>query len=260
MNPLEALILGIVQGLTEFLPVSSSGHLVLGKHLLGVKSPGAGFEMVVHAGTLLALLLHYRRDLLAMAISLLARRRDDHFRLALLVLLGSVPAAVVGLGFGDRLEAAFEIPLFAAAMLMVTGMILLSLKLAKPGSGEVRWPTALLIGAAQAVAILPGISRSGSTIATGIHTGIDRAKAADFSFLLAIPALGGATLLKGLDLVKTPPPSAELLAFATGAAAAFVSGILALRWLLGIVKRGRLDRFGYYCLVLGGTALVLLIA
>jgi len=259
LSPIEALILGIVQGLTEFLPVSSSGHLVLGGTLLGVTSPGAGFEVLAHSGTLLAILIHYRRDLGAMAVSLLTFKRDEHFRLAFLILLGSIPAAAIGLGFSDRLEALFDAPVLAATMLLVTGLILLSLKFAKPGNAEVRWPTALLIGVAQAVAIIPGISRSGSTIVTGIHAGVDRARAARFSFLLAIPALGGATLLKGLDLAKSPPPSSELLAFLIGAVAAFVSGYLALRWMLGLIVRGRLDRFGTYCLAVGLTALVLLL-
>jgi undecaprenyl-diphosphatase len=256
---IEALILGVVQGLTEFLPVSSSGHLVLGGRILSVDSPGAGFEVLAHAGTLLAILIHYRRDLLGMAGSLVTFRRDEHFRLAFLVLLGSIPAAAVGLGFGSRLEDLFDRPVLAAAMLLVTGLILLSLRFAKPGSNPVRWTTALLIGCAQAFAILPGISRSGSTIVTGIHTGIDRAQAARFSFLLAIPALGGAALLKGLDLAKTPPASGELAAFAVGAVAAFVSGYLALRWLLGVISRGRLDRFGWYCLAVGAAALVWLV-
>ena len=194
-----------------------------------------------------------------MIVSLVTNRRDEHFRLAFLVLLGSIPAAVVGLSFADRLEALFDAPVLAAAMLMVTGLILLSLKFAKPGHAEVRWPTALAIGVAQAFAILPGISRSGSTIVTGIHTGVDRARAARFSFLLAIPALGGAALIKGLDLAKSPPPSSELLAFLIGAVAAFVSGYLALRWMLGLIQRGRLDRFGYYCLTVGLVALVLLL-
>jgi len=259
LSPLEALILGIVQGLTEFLPVSSSGHLVLGGKLLGVSSPGAGFEVLAHSGTLLAILIWYRRDLIGMIVSVFTFRRDEHFRLAFLVLLGSVPAAVIGLGFGDQIEALFDNPVLAAAMLMATGLILLSLRLAKPGNAEIRWPTALLIGVAQAFAILPGISRSGSTIVTAIHTGVDRAKAARYSFLLAVPALGGATLLKALDLADAPPPSSELLAFSIGAAAAFVSGYLALRWLLGVIQRGRLDRFGIYCLLVGAIALVLLL-
>jgi undecaprenyl-diphosphatase len=259
VSPLEALILGIVQGLTEFLPVSSSGHLVLGEKLLCVDSPGAGFEVLAHAGTLLAILIHYRRDLCSMIRSVVTVRRDEHFRLAMLVLLGSVPAAAVGLGFGSRLEELFDHPALAAAMLMVTGLILLSLKLSKPGDSGVRWSTALAIGTAQAIAILPGISRSGSTMATGIHTGVERAEAARFSFLLAVPALGGAALLKGMDLLDAPPPARELLAYLIGAVAAFVSGYLALRWLLGVVQRGRLDRFGVYCLLLGATALVVLI-
>lgn len=259
MSPLEALILGIVQGLTEFLPVSSSGHLVLGGKLLGVNSPGAGFEVLAHAGTLLAILIWYRRDLLDMIVSVVTIRRDEHFRLALLVILGSIPAAVIGLGFGHRIEALFDDPILAAAMLMVTGLILLSLRFARPGNAGIRWPTALAMGLAQAFAILPGISRSGSTIVTGIHTGVDRVQAARFSFLLAIPALGGAALLKARDLVDAPPPSSDLLAFLIGAVAAFVSGYLALRWLLGVIQRGRLDRFGFYCLAVGATALVFLL-
>ena len=276
----EALILGLVQGLTEFLPVSSSGHLVLGGALLGVKSPGAGFEIFAHAGTLLAILLHYRRDLIGMASSAVHLRADEHGRLLLLVALGSIPAAAVGFGLGSRLEDLFDHPALAAAMLLVTGTFLLLLRLAPAGGGSTRtdpslaadgtWirpeegnpvrpRSALVIGIAQAIAILPGISRSGSTIGTALFLGVDRSRAARFSFLLAVPALAGAALLKSIDVVRAPIPEGELTAWLVGAAAAFGSGWLALRWLLKLVDRGRLDRFGFYCLAVGMIALVVLL-
>jgi undecaprenyl-diphosphatase len=259
LNPLHAALLGLLQGLTEFLPVSSSGHLVLGRSLLDVHTPGADFEVFAHAGTLLAILVHYRTDLVAMAGSAVRLRRDGPGRLLLLVLLASIPAAVVGLTLADPVEALFARPALAAGMLLVTGLVLLSTRLARAGGERVRAPSAIAIGLAQALAILPGISRSGSTIAAGLHAGVDRDRAARFSFLLAVPALLGAAVLKTSDLVREPPGPTLLESYLVGGLVAFASGYLALRWLLGIVHRGHLDRFAWYCLAIGAVALLLLL-
>jgi undecaprenyl-diphosphatase len=251
---LEAAGLGIVQGLTEFLPVSSSGHLVLAEAILGVKQQGAGFEVFAHFGTLLAILLYYRRDLLDMTVSVVRLRRDEHLRLFSLICLGSIPIVIVGLFFRHRIEGAFDDPRIAAGMLLVTGSFLLATRFARRGERRVGPGRAVLIGIAQCIALLPGISRSGSTISTGMFLGVDRDQAARFSFLLVIPALVAAVALKVLEGV----PGGSVAAYATGAATAFVSGYLALVWLIRIVSRGRLDRFGWYCLAVGAAALALL--
>lgn len=255
MSLVKAVLLGIVQGLTEFLPVSSSGHLVLGKHLLGVHTAGAGFEVFVHLGTLLAIVVHYRKDLLEMAASVLRIRRDEHLRMFLLILLASIPAAVVGLLFEDRLEALFGEPAWAAGFLLLTGTVLILTRFAPSGERSVGPVSGFLIGVAQAVAIIPGVSRSGATISAGIFLKVGREKAARFSFLLVVPALLGAALL---TLRKEPPAPGMMTAYAVGAVAAFVSGYLALRWLLAAVAKGRFDLFGWYCLAVGAAALVLI--
>jgi len=260
LNPLQALVLGILQGLTEFLPVSSSGHLVLGQEFLGVKEPGAGFVVFAHAGTLLAILLYYRSDLISMAASVLRFRRDRQAKTALLIVVGSIPAAIVGFGLRETLEGLFEEPVLAASMLLVTGLILLATRFAPAGDREVGPLSAFGIGAAQAFAILPGISRSGATISAGLFLGIDRREAARFSFLLAIPAILGPTLIKAKELIEAPAANGGATAFAIGAVAAFVSGWFALRLLLRIVANRRLDRFGWYCLAAGTVSLVLLLA
>lgn len=247
MTTWEAVLLGIVQGLTEFLPVSSSGHLVLSQHVLGIHAPGVTFEIFAHLGTLGAILLHYRRDVLSLAGSVLRFRRDENMRLFLLIAIASVPLAVFGTFFVEDLEGLFDQPAAAGVCLLITGTTLLLTRLLPRREGRVGVRSAVVIGAAQAFAVLPGISRSGSTIVAGLATGVSRGNAARFSFLIAIPALVGAS---GLEVVRGVPFDA-LGTYVVGAATAFVSGYLALRWLLHVVARGGLDRFGWYCLVLG---------
>lgn len=256
MSILEALLLGILQGLTEFLPVSSSGHLVLARGILGVEMPGVLFEVAVHMGTLLAILLHFRRDILDMLSSVLRFRRDEHTRLFLLLLLATVPAAAAGILGEGLLVGLYARPLVAGVLLVVTGFILLSTRLARRAGNAVGPASAIGIGIAQAFAILPGISRSGATITAGMHFGVDPKRAARFSFLLAIPALIGASALMGMDLAAHPVDRTVTLPCAVGAAAAFLSGYFALRWLLGIVSRGRLDRLAWYCLAVGCSAVI----
>jgi len=251
MDPLHAAILGIVQGLTEFLPVSSSGHLVLAGAILKVEDAGPTFEIFAHAGTLVAILVYFWRDLAAMFASVVTFRRDEHTKTALLILLGSIPAAAVGLGLKDQVDPLFDLPILAACMLIVTAAVLFATRLIPSGQGEVGVRTTVAMGVAQAIAILPGISRSGSTIAAGMATGADKEKVARFSFLLVIPALAGAT---ALELAKGPEIDV-LVPNLVGAATAFASGIIALHWLLRVVARGRLDRFGWYCLAVGLGAL-----
>lgn len=255
----ESILLGLIQGATEFLPVSSSGHLTLFGALMGV-SEGEGdpyrfFVVMTHFGTLLAILIHYRRDLAAMAVapfSALARGlhpvEADAAALRLLgvIILGTVPAVVLGLAFDDLLERLFTAPLPAALFLAVTGFILFSTRWTGPRAmGDVGWGRGFLVGLAQAVAMLPGISRSGSTIAAGLAVGIRREEAARFAFLLAVPALVGATLF---DILKIESLAAvDWPVVLTGTLVAFVSGWLCLAWLLRLLARDSFWKFCWYC-------------
>jgi len=265
---LTAVILGLVQALTEFLPVSSSGHLVLGQALLGAQDGGgAGFEIAVHFGTLLSVLVVFRLEVARLIRSTLgavaapgqirARWADDpDLRLAGAIVLGCVPAGVVGLAFKDQLEAAFDSLAGVCVALIVTGVVLLATRLARPRDGEVTLGRALLIGVAQAVAILPGVSRSGSTIAAALFLGVDRDLAARYSFLLSLPVIFGATLLQARELVAEPPPSDALVALGAGALVSFVAGIAALVLLLRLVRTGWFAHFGWYCLAVGIGGLI----
>jgi undecaprenyl-diphosphatase len=267
---IEALILGLVQGATEYLPVSSSGHLVIAQHLFGLREPALLFDIVLHLATLLAVVWYYRRDVWEIARqtvagsgALLGRRpwRDvfgefPSFRLGLLIALGTLPTAVIGLVFEERFERLFGSLSAVGFMLCVTGLILLSTLLA-PKSGRpesaLRWSDALLIGLVQGLAITPGISRSGFTIAVALLLGIERATAARFSFLLSVPSIVGALVLKLGD------SAGGVGAFETGLgfAAALVSGYFCLALLVRLVKRGRLAYFAPYCFAAGIVALLL---
>ncbi len=244
-------MLGLVQGVTEFLPVSSSGHLVLVEHGLGVRSNGQALEIAVHLGTLLAVLLHYRRDLVDIVRDVL--RRSPGARLGWMVVVGTLPAVVVGLAFKHQIDAAFGSPRAAAWGLVATGVVLLLTPLARRRESAPGMLYAFVVGCAQAVAILPGVSRSGSTIGTALFLGDDAVRAARFSFLLSIPAIGGAAVLLFADgaLRQVDAPGPLLLA----ACVAFVSGWAAIAFLIRLLGRGRLWCFGPYCLALGAWVL-----
>lgn len=259
MGALAAILLGLVQGLTEFLPVSSSGHLVLAQALLGVRTEGIVTEILLHLATALVVVGFYRER----AIDLLRPRWDaerNRYRLALVV--GLLPTAFVGLLLKDRIEALFERPGPTLAALAFTGVFLLLTRLAPPRERRITLGIALLIGAAQAVAILPGISRSGATIACALFLGVRRKEGAEFSFLLSVPAILGAALLTAKDLSGDALSGAVLGPALLGAAVAALSGYGALRLLVRLVIRGGFHRFGYYCLALAavGTAALLLLS
>jgi len=260
----QSFWLGVLQGITEFLPISSSGHLVLGKAILGVQTHGVAFEVFVHFGTLLAVVTVFWNDVWRMfvAVGQAVRKplpshwvalyqRDTFFRLVVLILVGSIPAGVIGVLFESNIENAFSSPLFVSFMLILTGGILLGTRWAHGEDRQFGVVRGFLIGVAQSLAILPGISRSGSTIATGMYLGVERSEAARFSFLLALPAIFGATVLKSLELAETGVSRHEELVLAVGAVTSYVAGVLALKWLLGVIRRGRLDRFAYYCFAIG---------
>lgn len=265
MSPLVAMLLGIVQGLTEFLPISSSGHLVLAQHILNVNPPAITLEIFLHFGTLLAILLVFRADVLQILKSTAGllrtsgkpKREDPFLRLLGLLLLGTIPVAVVGIVFKDRIENFFEAPRVVAGMLIVTGIILAStnkIRMGRRGVKKLNIKDGIGIGLAQAIALIPGISRSGTTIAAGLFRGLTRSVAVRFSFLLAIPAILGATIVGLKDVSSLSIGNARALA--VGTLTAFISGLIALKILLAVVQRGRLGVFAYYCWALGLIALI----
>lgn len=263
---IRALVLGIVQGATEFIPVSSSGHLVLVPELLGWPHNGLLFDTVLHWGTLLALVIFFWQELWAIVVATLAslvRRSlaDPMARLGWLIVVGTIPAVVLGLLFKDTLEGLFASPRFAALFLLVTaGLLSLSEWL---GRGrlvrtlqDLGWSDGILIGLAQSVALLPGISRSGATMAAGLARGVRREDAARFSFLLGMPAFLGAGLLQLADTLATDPAGLDhqLPVLAVGFLASAVSGFLAIRFLLNYLRRHSLYLFAAYCALAGGLA------
>lgn len=255
MNYLDAILLGVLQGLTEFLPVSSSGHLVLTQAILGVKQPGVSFEVMVHLGTLLSVLVYFRRRILSLIQSLYTPAMQYERKIVGLLLLGTIPAGLAGVLLKDFFEQTFSNPALTAAMLFVTGAILLVTDFIHKGEKKMSLPTALVMGVGQALAIFPGISRSGSTIAAGMIAGVKPAEAAEFSFLLAIPAIGGAAVLQGKELLAMD--TAHMLPILTGALFAFVTGLVAVYAVLATIRRGRFASFAYYCFAAGAVGLYL---
>lgn len=255
MTYFDACILGILQGLTEFLPVSSSGHLVLAEKLLHVQDYGVTFELVVHLGTLGSVLIYFRRRLFALVRSLYTGAMIEERRTILYLAVGTIPAGIVGFTLEDFFDRAFDSPALTSAMLIATGAILLSTRFVRSGERNVRFPSALAMGIGQALAIMPGISRSGSTIAVGLLSKVKPAEAAEFSFLLAIPAIGGAVVLKAGDFAAL---SSDLAGpYLCGLLVALLSGLAAVYAVLETIRRGRFEYFAYYCFAAGAVGLYL---
>lgn len=251
----EGLVLGLVQGLTEFLPISSSGHLVLAEELVGFRSPGLTLEIALHLATLLSVFIAYRSRITALVQGLFRRERSA-WRYAMLMVIGSVPAAVAGLLFRDWFAATFESGVSLGVQFILTGLILLATRPALPTATrqEIGVGAALLIGVAQAFAILPAISRSGATIATALWLRIAPGPAAEFSFLMSIIAILGSGVLEARHLTST----AGLLSpgLLLGFVAAMLSGIWAIRFLVALLARQRFHAFAGYCLALGGFTIL----
>lgn len=260
-------VLGVVQGATEFIPVSSSAHLVLVPWLLGREHPGLLFDTIVHWGTLAGVLAYFWREVLGLISGWLLSIRTGRIatfegRLAWLILLGTVPAALAGVLWGDFFEELFNAPSKVAALLLVTGAILVFSERQggkKGGLEKLSVLDVLLVGIAQGIAIAPGISRSGITIATGLYRGITREGAAKFSFLLAVPIILGAGLVQ---IYKAPLGSLAQTwpSLAIGFLCAAVAGFLAVRFLLSFLQGHRLYVFAAYCWILGGVSLLLAVA
>ena len=250
--------MGILQGLTEFLPVSSSGHLVIGQYFFGLGEPELLFDIGVHFATMAAVVIYFRKDVFKLFKGIFTRREEKGKKTAYAIIIGTIPAVVVGLLFRDFFESLFNSPKSASVMLMITGVILLSSVFGKPKGKRIwgiKWFDALMVGIAQAAAILPGISRSGSTITAALHLGIEKEDAAKFSFLLALPAIFGATVLELGDLVSAS--AEQLVPLAIGMLSAGVTGYLAIAIMLKMVNRGKLYAFAPYCILLGITVLII---
>lgn len=267
MDIIQAIILGLVQGVTEFIPVSSSGHLVLVPWLLSWDEPGLIFDTVVHWGTLVAVLAYFWRDWWALVTAWLRGLirwdwREPQARLMWLLLVGSIPAAAIGFALEDFFESLFGEPAWVSVFLLVTACLLaLSERLGRREREiqALHWPDALVIGLGQAAAIAPGISRSGATIATGLLRGLQRPAAARFSFLLATPIIFGAGLFKLLDLFSAHGASQQLPTLVVGFLVAAISGYFCIWGLLRYLERGKLYLFSIYCAAAGMLGLIVVL-
>jgi undecaprenyl-diphosphatase len=266
---LQAVILGAIQGLTEFLPISSSGHLVLAESLLNIKLPGITFEVMAHLGTLLAVLVYFGKDVIeivsAFFSELFGRSRrhkglwgNPDSRLGILIIIGTIPAGIVALLFKSQIERLFTDPLFVCGALVVTGLVLWGADGDRRGrrkSYDLKVGDAISVGIAQAFAIAPGLSRSGLTVATGLRRRIERPLAAKLAFLLSIPAVGGAVLLDILEIRKSGVQLPWQM-IGAGAGTAFLTGLLSIGIMMSIVKAGKLRWFSVYCWLVGAAGAV----
>ncbi len=273
MEIYQGIILGILQGLTEFLPVSSSGHLALGQSFFGITEPTLFFDVSLHMGTLLAVMLVFYKDIKGMILALAALfkqlfsgqntgtmiKDNEEIRFAVLIIAGSIPTAFLGLGFKPYVDTLFSSVSFVGCMLLITGTFLwMTRTVPSQGDGVMKFGVkrALLVGLCQGMAVIPGISRSGATISAALFSGIDRETAARFSFLLSIPAIVGAEILSLKDFIELGSVI-NVTATLCGTLISFVVGYGALVFLLRIVKKGRLHLFAPYCWGLGILAIVI---
>lgn len=258
MSFLEAIILGVIQGLTEFLPVSSSGHLELAKVILGdtsVPQESLTFTVVLHFATALSTLVVFRKEVTEIIKGLFQFKWNEEMQFSLKIIISMVPAVLIGLLFEKELEAFFGGRiLLVGAMLLVTALLLLLADRAKNTDKKVSFTNAVIIGVSQAIAMLPGISRSGATISTSVLLGVDRSKAARFSFLMVVPLIFG-KIAKDLMSGDLNFSSAEMIPISAGFIAAFLSGLLACTWMISLVKKSKLSYFAIYCAVVGLIAI-----
>ena len=257
MTTLQAIILGIVQGLTEFLPVSSSGHLMLASEILNTDLSAADdltFSLTLHAATVLSTIVVLWREVWKLVKGVFSTKFNDEQAYLLKIVISMIPVGIVGFCFMDYIEAAFSSVLVVGVMLLITALLLTFAYKAKPRQkSEISYRDAFIIGIAQACATLPGLSRSGSTIATGLLLGNKKESVAQFSFLMVLPPILGNALL---DIIKGEfGGGVELLPLIAGFIAAFVTGALACKFMLEIVKRGKLIWFAVYCALAGAVAI-----
>jgi len=259
MDILKALLLGIVQGLTEFLPVSSSGHIELGKALLGLNlQDDLTFSIIVHFATVLSTIVVFRKDIYKLLSALFSFTWNAETKFISFLLLSAIPVFLVGMLLKDQIESLFEGQLLLVGfMLIVTAILLYSTTFFTHTTGKLTWKKALIIGVAQALAVLPGISRSGATIATALNLGVDKQQAARFSFLMVLLPIIGASMLEVNDMVTdSASMQIEIFPLIAGFLGSFFSGWLACTWMLRIVKKGKIQHFAYYCLLVGLITIV----
>ena len=255
MSILQSIILGIIQGLTEFLPVSSSGHLVLAQYFWGIDDPKITFEIVVHLGSLLAVLIYFHKDIIALLLSatrIFSSKKSYHdvnnIKVLAYLLIATIVTAIVGLTFKSQFEGLYDFPLAVSIALAITGLIVYISDKIPNGSFDdynIGWGKAIFIGLGQALAIIPGISRSGTTIAFALFSKMKRENAARFSFLLSIPAILGAALVDFMDIDSIE--TSTLVNYSAGAIAAFISGFIVIALLINLIQRKKLKYFSYYC-------------
>ncbi|MFD2530045.1 undecaprenyl-diphosphate phosphatase [Polaribacter marinaquae] len=258
MDILEAIILGIIQGLTEFLPVSSSGHLELAKAILGdtsVPEESLTFTVVLHFATALSTIVIFRKEILEIFKGLFQFKWNEEFKFSLKIIISMIPAVAIGLLFEEQLESFFGGKiLLVGCMLLLTALLLLLADKAKKTEKKVSFFNAVIIGVSQAIAMLPGISRSGATISTSVLLGIDRTRAAKFSFLMVVPLIFGKI---GKDVLSGDLnfQSSEMMPIIAGFIAAFLAGLLACKWMISLVKKSKLSYFSVYCAIVGFIAI-----
>ncbi|MBT8296579.1 MAG: undecaprenyl-diphosphate phosphatase [Gramella sp.] len=259
MDVLDAVILGVIQGLTEFLPVSSSGHLELGKAILGdtsVPQESLLFTVVLHFATALSTIVVFRKDILEIFGGLLSFKWNEETQFSLKIIVSMIPAVLVGLLFEEQLEALFGGNiLFVGFMLLITALLLWLADKAKNTGKKVSYSNAFVIGVSQAIAMLPGISRSGATISTSVLLGNDKTKAARFSFLMVVPLIFG-KIAKDILSGELMESNADFSILAVGFVAAFLAGLVACTWMIALVKKSKLSWFAVYCFVVGLAAII----
>lgn len=260
MEIIDAIILGIVQGLTEFLPVSSSGHLELGKAILGDKSLPSDsllFTVVLHFATALSTIVVFRKDILHILKGLFSLQWNDDKKFATKIIISMVPAAVIGYKYESQFAEIFSGNLLlVGSMLVITGLLLYLADKARNTDKQVSYKNAVIIGIAQAIAMLPGISRSGATISTSVLLGNDKAKAARFSFLMVVPLILG-KIAKDLITGEISYESEKFTTLSIGFLAAFISGLFACTWMISLVKNSKLSYFAVYCFIVGFLTILL---
>ena len=258
MEIINAIILGVIQGLTEFLPVSSSGHLEIAKTILGESKAAEEsllMTVVLHFATALSTIVIFRQDLVEIFEGLFKFKNNDSFQFSLKIVLSMIPAVIVGVFFNNEIEALFGGALtLVGAMLLITGLLLFLADKAKDSEKQVDIKNSLLIGLSQAIAILPGISRSGATISTAVILGVDKEKAARFSFLMVVPLIFG-KMAKDILSGDIQYASATFLPLVIGFLTAFITGIIACKWMIKLVKNSQLKYFAYYCFAVGAIVI-----
>lgn len=257
MGVVEAIILGLVQGLTEFLPVSSSGHLEIGHALFNVDQGGnLMFDIIVHGATVLSTLVVFRKDLIELFSGLFKFEWNESTQYLAKLAVSALPVAVIGFLFEEQIEALFSGNIvFIGCMLLITALLLTVANYSRKGKRKIGFIDAIVIGVAQTLAVIPGISRSGSTIATGMIIGNNKAELARFSFLMVIIPILGANFIKILSGDIVAQANVDVLPLVAGFIAAFVSGLLACKWMVNIVRKGKLIYFAVYCAVIGLIAI-----